>query len=72
MPPPRTVLEKVQKPPMVVGGGLEEDVCEMKETWSASGEPATSQGQLWTKGDGAPAPFPCGKQDLPDPFIRRS
>ena len=31
---------------MVVGGGLEEDVCEMKETWSASGEPVTSQGQL--------------------------
>ncbi len=31
---------------MVVGGGLEEDVCEMKETWSASGELATSQGQL--------------------------
>ncbi len=31
---------------MVVGGCLEEDVCEMKETWSASGKPTTSQGQL--------------------------
>jgi hypothetical protein len=31
MPPPRIVLEKVLRPPMVVGGGLEEDVCEMKE-----------------------------------------
>ena len=46
MPPPRTVLEKVQRPLMVVVGGLEEDVCEMKDTWSASGKPATSQGQL--------------------------
>ncbi len=56
MPPPRTVLEKVQRPPMVVGGGLEEEVCEMKETWSASEEPATSQGQLLTKKGMAPPP----------------
>ena len=42
---------------MVVGGGLEEDVCEVKET---------------TKMGWSPVPFPCGEHDLPDPFIRQS
>jgi hypothetical protein len=58
--------------PMVVGSGLEEDVCEMKETWSASGKPATSQGQMITKRGWHPILFPPGKQDLPDPIIRWS
>jgi hypothetical protein len=43
---------------MVVGSGLEEDVCEMEETWSASGEPATSQNQLKTKKGMVPHPVP--------------
>jgi hypothetical protein len=46
---------------MVVGGGLEEDVCEVKDT--------TKQ----TKGYGSrPVPLTVGERDLPDPFIRRS
>jgi hypothetical protein len=57
---------------MVVGGGLEEDVCEMKDTWSASGKPVTSQGQMTTKRGWRPIPLSPGKQDLPDPFIKRS
>ncbi len=57
---------------MVVSGGLKEDVCEMKETWSASGKAGTSQGQMTTKRGWRPIPFPPGKQDLPDPFIRQS
>ncbi len=54
---------------MVVGGGLKD---EMKETWSMSGKSATSQGQMKTKRGWYPVPVPRGKQDLPDPFIRRS
>ncbi len=42
---------------MVVGGGLEEDVCGVKET---------------TKMGWRPVLFPCGEHDLPDPFIRQS
>jgi len=42
---------------MVVGGGHEEDVCEVKET---------------TKRGWSPVPFPRGEHDLPDPFIRLS
>ena len=30
--PPQNRTWKVQRPPMVVGGGLEEDVCEVKDT----------------------------------------
>jgi hypothetical protein len=46
---------------MVVGGGLEEDVCEVKDTAKQK------------KGDGSrPVPLTVGEQDLPDPFIRRS
>jgi hypothetical protein len=57
---------------MVVSRGLEEDVCEMKETWSTSGKPTTSQGQMKTKRGWRPILFPRGKQDLPDPFIRQA
>jgi hypothetical protein len=62
---------------MVVGGGLKEDVCEMeetkkKETWSTSEKPLTSQGQMATKWGWRPVPSHPGKQDLPDPFIKRS
>ena len=61
-PPPKTVLEKVLRPPMVVGGGLEEDVCEVKDTAKQK-----------KKGDGSrPVPLTVGEQDLPDPFIRWS
>jgi hypothetical protein len=60
---------------MVVGGSLKEDVCEMeetkkKETWSTSGKPSTSQGQMAIKWGWCPIQSPPGKQDLPDPFIR--
>ena len=59
--PPQNRTWKVQRPPMVVGGGLEEDVCEVKDTAKQK------------KGDGSrPVPLTVGKQDLPDPFIRRS
>ena len=59
--PPQNRTWKVQRPPMVVGGGLEEDVCEVKDT--------TKQ----TKGYGSrPVPLTVGERDLLDPFIRRS
>ena len=59
---------------MVVGGGLEEDVCEMKETWSTSGETRNQPGPDEYIEGMAPHPVPLtvGEQDLPDPFIRRS
>jgi hypothetical protein len=58
MPPPEPYLKKVQRPPMVVGGGHIEDVCKIEKMPGWSGYPATSPGQLKNREGMAPLPAP--------------